>query len=488
MKVRDGSYGRASFVERFGLRDADTRKRAEEVTGQIEAAGLDSLRLSFADQHGILRGKTVMARDAAQVMGSGCSMTSTLLVKDTSHRTVYPVWSDGGGLDMPEMTGAGDFLMVPDPATFQILPWVENTGWMQCDIFLPDGRPVPFCTRRLCRNALSDLSVRGFDLLAGLEVELHLFKLEEEKLQPEHATQPGEPPEVSLLTQGFQYLTEARMDEIEPALDTLRQGLTAMNFPLRSLEVEFGPSQCEFTLHAQDGLAAADAMVLLRSAVKQIARRNGLHATFMCRPNLPNLFSSGWHLHQSLIDTATGANAFVPEEETQVLSPLGEHYVGGLLAHAAASCVFTTPTINGYKRYRPHTLAPDRAIWGADNKGTMIRALGAPGDPATRIENRIAEPAANPYLYIASQIVSGMDGVNKNTEPGPPSSSPYAEEAPPLPRSLMDAVDALDRSTHYRSAFGDEFVDYLLTIKRFEISRFLSEVTDWEQREYFSLF
>ena len=105
MTARDGSYGRASFVERFGLRGADARKRADEVIGQIEAAGLDSLRLSFADQHGILRGKTVMARDAAQVMGSGCSMTSTLLVKDTSHRTVYPVWSDGGGLDMPEMTG-----------------------------------------------------------------------------------------------------------------------------------------------------------------------------------------------------------------------------------------------------------------------------------------------------------------------------------------------------------------------------------------------
>ena len=488
MTARDGSYGRASFVERFCLRDSDAQKRADEVIRQIDSSGLESLRLSFADQHGILRGKTVMARDAAQVMGSGCSMTSTLLTKDTSHRTVYPVWSDGGGLDMPEMTGAGDFLMVPDPDTFQILPWVENTGWMQCDIYFPDGRPVPFCTRALCRNALGDLSNCGFDLIAGLEVELHLFALEEDKLRPEHATQPGEPPQVRLLSQGFQYLTEERMDEIEPELELLRRGLAAMNLPLRSLEVEFGPSQCELTLHAQEGLKAADTMILLRSAVKQIARRNGLHATFMCRPNLPNLFSSGWHLHQSLIDRAAGANAFLPGEDGKVLSPLGENYVGGLLAHAAAACVFTTPTINGYKRYRPHTLAPDRAIWGADNKGTMIRALGARDDPATRIENRIAEPAANPYLYIASQVVSGMDGINRKTDPGPRSSSPYAADAPPLPRSLMDAVCALDDSALFRGAFGNTFVDYLLTIKRFEISRFLSEVTDWEQREYFSLF
>ena len=488
MTARDGSFGRASFVERFGLRDTEAQKCADEVVERIGASGLENLRLSFADQHGILRGKTVMARDAAQVMGSGCSMTSTLLTKDTSHRTVFPVWSDGGGLDMPEMTGAGDFLMVPDPTTFQILPWVERTGWMQCDIYYPDGRAVPFCTRALCRNALNELSSLGFGLIAGLEVELHLFNLEDPKLQPEHATQPGTPPEVSLLAQGFQYLTESRMDEIEPALEMLRRDLMTMNLPLRSLEVEFGPSQCELTLHAQDGLMAADTMILLRSAVKQIARRNGLHATFMCRPNLPNLFSSGWHLHQSLTDHTTGANAFLPAEKGQVLSPLGEHYVGGLLAHAAAACVFTTPTINGYKRYRPHTLAPDRAIWGGDNKGTMIRALGAHDDPATRIENRIAEPAANPYLYIASQVVSGMDGINRKTDPGPRSSSPYAEKAPPLPRSLMDAVSALDQSSLFREAFGDTFVDYLLTIKRFEISRFLSEVTDWEQREYFSLF
>ncbi len=488
MTARDGSYGRASFVERFGLRDTEMQKRADEVIRQIEASDLESLRLSFADQHGILRGKTVMASDAAQVMGSGCSMTSTLLTKDTSHRTVYPVWSEGGGLDMPEMTGAGDFLMVPDPTTFQVLPWVGKTGWMQCDIYFPDGRPVPFCTRALCRNALSDLSGHGFDLVAGLEVELHLFRLEEQKLQPEHATQPGAPPEVSLLTQGFQYLTEARMDEIEPALEHLRSGLSAMGLPLRSLEVEFGPSQCELTLHAQDGLIAADTMILLRSAVKQIARRNGLHATFMCRPNLPNLFSSGWHLHQSLTDRSTGANVFLPDTSDRILSLTGRHYVGGLLAHAAAACVFTTPTINGYKRYRPHALAPDRAIWGGDNKGTMIRALGATDDPATRIENRIAEPAANPYLYVASQVVCGMDGIARKTDPGPVTSSPYAANAPLLPRSLMDAVCALDDSTLFRGAFGDIFIDYLLTIKRFEISRFLSEVTDWEQREYFSLF
>ena len=488
MAERDGSHGRAGFVERFGLRSIEAEKRAAEVVREIEAAGLKTLRLSFADQHGLLRGKTVMAGDTAQVMAGGCSMTSTLIAKDTSHRTVYPVWSEGGGLDMPEMAGAGDIVMVPDPATFRILPWVENTGWMQCDIYFADGRPVPFCTRALCRNALDNLSRRGFGLVAGLEVELHLFALADPKLEPQQATQPGEPPDVRLLAQGFQYLTEARMDELEPALELLRRNLAELELPLRSLEVEFGPSQCEVTLHAQDGLAAADTMILLRSAVKQIARRNGLHATFMCRPNLPNLFSSGWHLHQSLTDRGSGANAFMPDTGGDPLTPLGRHYVGGLLAHAAPACVFTTPTINGYKRYKPYTLAPDRAVWGADNKGTMIRALGGAGDPATRIENRIAEPAANPYLYMASQIVCALDGIDNEIDPGPPTTSPYADDAAPLPKSLMDAVTALDRSSVFRDAFGDLFVDYILTLKRFEIARFLDEVSDWEQREYFALF
>ncbi len=488
MAVRDGSFGRAGFVERFGLRGSQAAKQAEDVIARIGKSDLETLRLSFADQHGILRGKTVMATEAASVMADGCSMTSTLLAKDTSHRTVYPVWNDGAGLEMPEMAGAGDIIMVPDPATFQILPWVENTGWMQCDIYFPSGEPVAFCTRALCRNALEKLSSAGFDLAGGLEVEFHLFGMEDPKLEPHHSTQPPTPPQVGLLAHGFQYLTEARMDELEPALEIIRRNIIALGLPLRSLEVEFGPSQCELTFHAQDGMGAADTMVLLRSAVKQVAQRHGLHATFMCRPSLPNLFSSGWHFHQSLRGRATGANIFMPDDEGECLSPRGKHYVGGLLDHAQAACVFTTPTINGYKRFKPYTLAPDRAIWGADNKGTMIRAIGGPGDPASRIENRVGEPAANPYLYAASQIVCGLHGLDNKTDPGPAATSPYDTNAEPLPASLMDAVTALDRSGMFRDAFGDRFIDYIVTMKRFEISRFLSEVTDWEQREYFSIF
>jgi glutamine synthetase len=229
-------------------------------------------------------------------------------------------------------------------------------------------------------------------------------------------------------------------------------------------------------------------MVLFRSAVKQIAHRHGYHATFMCRPKLPNLFASGWHLHQSVVSRASGENQFMAKEGSEPLSAFGRSWLAGLLDHARASTVFTTPTINGYKRYRSYSLAPDRAIWGRDNRGVMIRVLGAPGDAATRLENRIGEPAANPYLYMASQILSGLDGVDRKLDPGPSADTPYETKAPLLPKSLRDAVSALKDDPFFREKLGPEFVDYYTHIKNAEIDRFLSEVTDWEHREYFEVF
>jgi glutamine synthetase len=208
----------------------------------------------------------------------------------------------------------------------------------------------------------------------------------------------------------------------------------------------------------------------------------------MCRPKLPNVFASGWHLHQSLVARGSGANAFMATETDEALSPFGRAFLAGLLAHARASTVFTTPTINGYKRYRSYSLAPDRAIWGRDNRGVMIRVLGGAGDPATRLENRIGEPAANPYLYMASQILSGLDGVDRALDPGASADTPYETKAALLPKSLREAVFALSDDPFFREKFGAKFVDYYVHIKTAEIERFQAEVSDWEHREYFEMF
>ena len=371
-----------------------------------------------------------------------------MLAKDTSHRTVFPVFTAGGGFGMKEMEGAADVLMVADPTTFRVLPWAPSTGWLLCDSHFADGRPVPFATRHLYRSgARSSSAKRGYDFVAGLEVEFHLFKLEDANMSPEHAGQPGDAAAVSLLSHGYQYLTEQRYDQMEPALEIIRRDVLALGLPLRSVEVEFGPSQCEFTFAPTTGLEPADNMVLFRSAVKQIARRHGYHATFMCRPKLPNVFASGWHLHQSLRRRARAATTpSWPKDGGEALSPFGRALSrAACCAHARASAVFTTPTINGYKRYRSYSLAPDRAIWGRDNRGVMIRVLGGAGDAATRLENRIGEPAANPYLYMASQILSGLDGVDRALDPGPSADTPYETKAELLPKTLREAVFALQR-------------------------------------------
>lgn len=477
-----------SFIERYGLWSDEQKEAAARLRRTVEEQKLEVIRLSFPDQHGILRGKTLVASEALASLESGCSITTTMFAKDTSHKTVFPVFTAGGGFGMREMEGAADVLMVPDPTSFRVLPWAPATGWLLCDVYFADGRAVPFATRNLHRSALEKLGKRGFDFVAGLEVEFHIFKLEDARMAPEDAGQPGQPPSVSLLSQGYQYLTEQRYDQMEPVLEIVRRDILALGLPLRSIEVEFGPSQCEFTFKPTVGLEPADNMILFRSAVKQICQRHGYHATFMCRPRLPNVFASGWHLHQSIVSRSNGENAFMTKDDGELLSPFGRHYLGGLLRHARASAVFSTPTINGYKRYRSYSLAPDRAIWGRDNRGVMVRVLGGASDPATRLENRIGEPAANPYLYMASQILSGLDGVDRKLDPGPSADTPYETKASLLPKTLQEAVLALKDDAFFREAFGAGFVDYYVHIKNAEIERFQAEVSEWEHREYFEMF
>jgi glutamine synthetase len=466
----------------------------KEILKEVKSKGIEVVRFSFADQHGILRGKTIAARALGSALERGVAIGSTMLLKDTSHKTVYPAFTPGGGIGMPEMEGSADFLIVADPSTFRVLPWAPATGWVLCDLYFADGRPVPFDTRRLLREALAKLGKAGYEFLAGLEIEFHVFKIIDPHLRPEDAGgigQPGTPPEVSLLTTGYQLLTEQRYDQIDPVVELLRKNLEPLGLPLRSFEVEFGPSQIEITLEAMGGMESADAMLLFRSAVKQVARRHGYHATFMCRPRLPNVMSSGWHLHQSL--TKKGKKVFVSEKD--FLSPIGKQFLAGLLTHAKAAAALSTPTINGYKRYRPFSLAPERVIWGRDNRGAMLRVMGGPGDAATRIENRIGEPGANPYLYFASQIHCGLDGLSRKLPLPPPSRSPYEEKAEMLPRTLAEALEHLKASTLLRESMGSPFIDYYCRIKEAEIERFRlstrdaddSEVSEWEHREYFDL-
>ncbi|HEX4226119.1 MAG TPA: glutamine synthetase family protein, partial [Pseudonocardiaceae bacterium] len=430
---------------------------------------------SFVDQHGLLRGKTVSVSGIESAFRSGITCVSTLLSKDTSGTTVFAAFNADGGVGIAEMAGAADLVLVPDPTTFHRLPWADGTARILCDLRFSNGEPVPFCTRSVLRTALDRAASAGFGYLTGLEIEFHLYR------RPEHARAD----EVEPINYGTQLLAENRADELEPVTHRIRDVLADMGIELRSIEVEYGANQLELTLDPQLGLAGADTMVLLRSTIKQLARRQGYHATFMCRPQVEDGKSSGWHLHQSLV--ANGDNLFVPDGEAPI-STIGQRFIAGQLAHAAGACAFANPTINGYKRFAPYSMAPDRIAWARDNRGALIRLVGSAEGGDTHIENRVGESAANPYLYLASQLHAGLNGI-ANALPLPPSADdPYTADAARLPTTLRQAVDALTADQELTRAMGETFVPYYVAIKRAEIARFERAVTDWEQREYFDLF
>ncbi|MCW5650573.1 MAG: glutamine synthetase [Ramlibacter sp.] len=489
------------FAQRCGVHDAARQQALERASRLIDGSGLELVRFAWCDIHGVTRGKTLVAGAAAHAMESGVGMVSTLMLKDTSDRTAFKVFEPGGTAGLPGFGQANNLMLLADPVSFRQLPWTPATGWVQCQPWFQDGTPVELDTRRVLQRALARLAAEGYGMRCGLEVELHIYRITgtQDQLDPAQAAWPGLPPEVALIHPGYNLLTEAWYDLAEEPLRILQHTAQALGLPLLSLEVELGPSQVEAVFDVTDALTAADNMVLFRSAAKQALRRAGYHATFMCRPPFANIMSSGWHLHQSLVDLASGANLFRRDQPApgssaadaqHSLSAAGEHYLAGLLEHARGMAVFCTPTVNGFGRFRPNALAPQSVLWGRDNRGAMLRVVGECGDAGTRIENRIGEPAANPYLYLASQIHAGLDGLQRRLVAPQATDSPYADAHPRLPTCLGEALQALQGDRVLVDAFGADFIHYFSRIKQSELARYelAEDKDDFQRREYFSRF
>jgi glutamine synthetase len=491
-----------AFIARHGLWTDEQRRQAQELKRRVKQEDLRLVRLVWADPHGAARAKAVTVPVFLSALESGYNINVATTTLDSANARTFASFTRGGGMGLDEMTGSPNLTIVPDPSTFRALPWAPGVGWVLCDEYFNSGVPFHFSPRHLLRRQLDRLANKGMRLLVGLEIEWYLLRVVQDRLGDENIGFPGvrgQPIKTAPAEPGFSYHSESNMDLMQPVLSVLADHLAEMRLPLRSIENEWGPGQLECTFAARPALEAADDALLFRTAARQICRRMGYFATFMCRPALKGYYSSGWHLHQSLLDGRGGRNLFMPERERDYLSPLGRAFLGGLIKHAVPATAFATPTINGYRRFRPNSLAPDRAAWCYDHRGVMIRVLGAPGDQATRLENRIGEPAANPYLFILSQIVAGLDGVEHGHDPGPPQEDPYNAKLPMLPTNLPAALDALEREPLFRAQLGDVFIDYFLKLKRNEAGRFaqwlkgaaapqVDEPTAWEQNEYFDFF
>ena len=430
---------------------------------ELQAAGVDVVRVSYPDLIGVDRGRDVLLDQVPSAVEHGLAFCRA--VYHTSPMAdVVPV---AGGLDQ----GLPDISVVPDLASLTPLPWEPQAAWCLADAFLPDGSPAPEAPRHVARQVAERLSGLGYDLVCGPELEFYVCEHDAAGRWQRYANEPGNV-----------YVVGRKGDPQGLLLYMLRQlrdaqlGVTAANH-------EFSPGQFEINLTHSSLLDAADRAFRLKSAVQEIARHRDLMATFMAKP-FNDEGGSGFHVHASLND-ASGANVFGAADGQDGLSEAGRHAIGGVLAHARALSALLNPTINSYKRFGPHTLAPWLIDWGLDNRSAMVRIPPERG-PGARMEVRLGDATANPYLGMAAIGAAVYLGLTGKTEPGEklegygydPSRSPM------LPMRLADALDALEADTDLVAVLGEYFVESFVTYKRHEIERFDRFVTDWEYREY----
>jgi len=390
----------------------DVASLLDQVKRDLQDQAIRQVRLGWGDQHGIVRSKTLTTGEFLNSVESGKDFPSLTIFDTTNHPITYP-FAASNHLELPGISGLPDVALVPDLATYRKLPWLDGTAWVLGDMHLQDGEPDPLCTRQFLKRQIARVNQAGFEPIIGLEVEFHVFRLIDAHLSPEESGNPPAPPTVANLGHGYQYMSENRTDELEDVLAAIRSAMLDMGLPLAGLDAEWGPGQCEITFQPVPALAAADAMLLLRGAVKQLCRRRGYHATFMTLPKIPNALASGWHLHQSLQDAKTGSNAFVGDGGGRdPLSDIGMRYLAGLLAHAAGTALMTTPTINGYKRYRPDSLAPSMPI-GDTRTAAPCCASSVHGRVARSI-SRTGSASPAPTLIFTSRRSSSPGSTASN--------------------------------------------------------------------------
>ncbi|MDA3040185.1 MAG: glutamine synthetase, partial [Actinomycetota bacterium] len=295
----------------------------DEALAFVTDAGVRTVRVLFADQHGVLRGKALAVSSFASVLERGVGVPASLLHKDTGTTYAIGLWAATGNAELDGLVGVQNIVLRPDPGSLRLIPWAADTAVILSDLETLQGAPIELSTRRICADAVDRLASRGHRFVAGLELEFHLYRRAADgSLTDSHP--------------GWDLLGEDPLDRILPILEPIRLGLDALGFPPATIEAELGPSQIEMTFAPASGLSLADQALFVRSAIRQIARHNELHATFMSRPRLiSESFPSGWHLHQSLVSASAvadiGPSQFTPINADDLLSPIGRQWVAGLL-------------------------------------------------------------------------------------------------------------------------------------------------------------
>jgi glutamine synthetase len=387
---------------------------------------------------------------------------------------------DGSSIEGFVRIEESDMLLAPDLSTFRVFPWGDDESRIArliCDINMPDGTPFPGDPRFVLKRQIERASELGFTMYAGMEAEFFMFKRGED----------GAP--TTMTNDVGAYFDLTPVDLGEDARRAIVDALERMGFEVEAAHHEVAHGQHEIDFRYADALTTADNIATFRFVVRNVARQFGLHASFMPKP-IYGQNGSGMHTHQSLFRGKE--NAFFDPDAQWQLSEVALHYIGGLLVHARGFCAVTNPLVNSYKRLVPGYEAPVNVAWSMRNRSPLVRiperrALG------TRIELRMPDPSANPYLALAVQLAAGLDGIETKADAREPVNTNIWEMShrerrrlriDDLPHNLSEACDELEKDKAITAALGEHITRHFLEAKRQEWQDYITQVTKWELEQY----
>ena len=436
----------------------------EDIIRIVEEEDVAFIRLQFTDIFGTLKNMAVTVGQLEKALNNKCMF-------------------DVSSLEGIEGEEDCDMYLYPDLSTFEIFPWRPQQGKVArliCDVYRKDGTPYEGDPRYVLRKAVAEAEEMGYSMNVGPECEFFLFHTDEE----------GRP--TTNTHENASYFDVGPIDLAENVRRDIVLNLEDMDIEVEASHHELSPAQHEIDLEYTEGLAAADNIMTFKMAVKTIAKRHGLHATFMPKPKA-GMNGSGMHINMSLAD-ARGKNLFVDDNDSLGLSKVAYQFMAGILAHIREITLLTNPLVNSYKRLVPGYDAPVCVAWSAHaNRSALIRIPSSRGEDSTRIELRCPDSAVNPYLALAACLAAGLDGIKKEmTPPASVDCNVFAmtdEEIrtlgiEQLPQTMGEALEAFEGSTFAREVLGDHIYTKYLEAKSAEWKKFRAEVTDWEVQEY----
>ena len=460
------------MTETRGMLDTETVRR------MIADDELDTILVVFPDLQGRLMGKRVMGSYFADhVLDDGVEACNYLLALDVD-MTPLP------GYEFANWEkGYGDFVCKPDPTTMRVIPWLEKTALVLCDLLDENTRePVEVSPRQILKRQIERAAAAGYLVNCGSELEFYLFRDSYEEAQAKgfanleyHAA----------FIEDYHILQTTRDEYV---IRAIRNGIQGAGIPVEFSKGEAGRGQHEINLRYADALTMADNHTIYKNAAKEISGQLGRALTFMAKYDMAECGSS-CHIHSS-VWTADGATPLMHDPDgPEHMSPVFRGWLGGQLAHARELSWLYAPTVNSYKRYQPESWAPTAIAWGRDNRTCGFRVVGHEG-AGYRVENRIPGADCNPYLAFAATIAAGLAGIEANTEPLPvfEGNAYEATDVDRVPWNIVDAIRALEESTVAPAAFGPEVHAHLVNTARQEWAAFGQVITDWERRRCFEQF